>query len=77
MQPEQTLQAFIDLKGKWLMPVHNGTFDLGLQAWREPFDRIAALAEQRGVPLAIPGMGQMLNLKQPETGRRWWTGVDR
>ncbi len=77
MQPEETLQAFIDLKGKWLMPVHNGTFDLGLHAWREPFDRIAALAEVRGVPLTTPEMGQMLELKQPEAGRRWWTEVDK
>jgi L-ascorbate metabolism protein UlaG (beta-lactamase superfamily) len=76
MQPEETLQAYLDLEAKWLMPVHNGTFDLSLHAWREPFDRIAALAEQRGVPLATPEMGQPLNLNQPEAGRRWWTAVD-
>ncbi|MGH8410893.1 MAG: MBL fold metallo-hydrolase, partial [Pseudomonas sp.] len=28
MQPEETLQAHIDLKGRWLLPIHNGTFDL-------------------------------------------------
>ena len=44
MQPEQTLQAHRDLKGRWLMPVHNGTFDLAMHAWHEPFDRIHALA---------------------------------
>ena len=76
MQPEETLQAFADLKGKWLMPVHNGTFDLGLHAWREPFDRIAALAEVRGVPLATPIMGEALSLKQPHAGKQWWTAVD-
>ncbi len=76
MQPEETLQAFLDLNAKWLMPVHNGTFDLGLHAWREPFDRIAALAEQRSVPLATPEMGQQLDLKHPTAGRRWWTAVD-
>ncbi|MES2018690.1 MAG: MBL fold metallo-hydrolase [Pseudomonadota bacterium] len=76
MQPEQTLQAFIDLKGKWLMPVHNGTFDLGLHAWREPFDRIAMLAEQRGVPLATPEMGAPLDLNRPVAGGHWWTQVD-
>ncbi|UUZ51339.1 MBL fold metallo-hydrolase [Massilia sp. B-10] len=58
MQPEETLQAFVDLKGKWLMPVHNGTFDLGLHAWREPFDRIAALAEaSKQCPADHPGNG--------------------
>jgi L-ascorbate metabolism protein UlaG (beta-lactamase superfamily) len=76
MQPEQTLQAFIDLKGKWLMPVHNGTFDLGLHAWREPFDRIAALAQQQGVPMTTPEMGEALNLKQPQPGKPWWTQVE-
>jgi L-ascorbate metabolism protein UlaG (beta-lactamase superfamily) len=77
MQPEETLQAFQDLKARWLMPVHNGTFDLSLHAWREPFDRIAALAEQHGVSLTTPGMGERLDLRQPAAGQRWWTAVDR
>jgi L-ascorbate metabolism protein UlaG (beta-lactamase superfamily) len=77
MQPEETLRAFIDLKGKWLMPVHNGTFDLSMHAWREPFDRIAALAEAGGVPLATPEMGAPLNLKQPDAGKHWWKQVDQ
>ena len=76
MQPEQTLQAHLDLKGKWLMPVHNGTFDLGLHAWQEPFERIAALAAGRGVALATPEMGQALDLRQPVAGEHWWKRVD-
>ncbi len=75
MQPEETLQAFLDVKGKWLVPVHNGTFDLGLHAWREPFDRIATLAEQLAVPMATPEMGERLDLKAPHAGRRWWLDV--
>lgn len=76
MQPEQTLQAFLDLKGKWLMPVHNGTFDLSLHPWSEPFDRIAALASERGVLLTTPEMGQALDLNQPAAGQAWWKRVD-
>ena len=76
MQPEQTLQAFIDLKGKVLMPVHNGTFDLGLHAWHEPFDRISALAAAAGVVLATPEMGEALDLTAPAPGRAWWKNVD-
>ena len=34
-------------RGRWLMPVHNGTFDLAMHAWHEPLDRIHALAEAR------------------------------
>ena len=75
MQPEETMQAHIDLRGKLLMPIHNGTFDLAMHAWNEPFDRISVLAEQRGQALATPEIGQQLNLRQvPATGK-WWQQV--
>jgi len=76
MQPEQTLQAHIDLKGRWLMPVHNGTFDLAMHAWHEPFDRIHALAAASSVMLATPSMGERLSLKQPHAGQRWWLELE-
>lgn len=76
MQPEQTLQAFIDLQGKTLMPVHNGTFDLGLHRWQEPLDRIAALAAARGIALATPQMGEQLDVRAPAPAQAWWSGVD-
>jgi L-ascorbate metabolism protein UlaG (beta-lactamase superfamily) len=72
MQPEQTLQAFLDLGGKWLVPVHNGTFDLGLHRWKDPFDRITGLAQARGVAVATPEMGEPLDLKRPHVGQAWW-----
>ncbi|HSI57619.1 MAG TPA: MBL fold metallo-hydrolase [Ideonella sp.] len=76
MQPEETLQAHLDLRGRWLMPVHNGTFDLAMHAWHEPFDRISALAAERGVALATPRIGERLDLHQPQAGRPWWLAVD-
>ncbi|MFC3110792.1 MBL fold metallo-hydrolase [Undibacterium arcticum] len=72
MQPEQTLQAHLDLRGKHLMPIHNGTFDLAMHAWQEPFDRIVTLAEQAGVAMSTPQMGEQLDLVQPQPGQRWW-----
>jgi L-ascorbate metabolism protein UlaG (beta-lactamase superfamily) len=76
MQPEQTLQAHRDLGGKWLMPVHNGTFNLGLHAWAEPFERISALAAEAGLPMATPEMGEALSLTRPHTGAAWWRTVE-
>ncbi|MES2128873.1 MAG: MBL fold metallo-hydrolase [Pseudomonadota bacterium] len=76
MQPEETLQAHRDLRGKVLMPIHNGTFDLGLHAWHEPFERIVALAEAAGVPLATPEMGQQTSLAEPAGGTAWWQTVE-
>ncbi len=73
MQPEQTVQALRDLDGRWLVPVHNGTFDLAMHPWSEPLDRIETLARENGIALATPAMGERLSLRQPRAGRRWWT----
>lgn len=72
MLPEHSLQAHIDLKGRWLLPIHNGTFDLAFHAWHEPFDRIVALAEQANVLITTPAMGEAFNLLQPHKGYTWW-----
>ena len=76
MQPEETLQATLDLKGAWLVPIHNGSFDLALHRWQEPLERITALAERRGLPLATPAIGEPLDLKQPHAGSAWWRGLE-
>ena len=75
MQPEETLQAFLDLKGKWLLPVHNGTFDLAQHRWKDPLERIAALAAEKGVFLSTPEMGESLDLAQPHAGKPWWRAL--
>ncbi|NVD96960.1 MBL fold metallo-hydrolase [Massilia sp. BJB1822] len=75
MQPEETLQAHKDLRGKVLLPIHNGTFDLALHAWDDPFQRIAALAAEHGQTLATPEIGQMLNISGPEPTGAWWAAA--
>ena len=75
MQPEQTLQAHIDLNGRSLLPIHNGTFDLAMHAWYEPFDRIVALAAARGVPISTPQMGEAVSILHAHSGQRWWLDV--
>jgi len=75
MQPEQTLQAHLDLRGRWLLPIHNGTFDLALHPWEQPFERISALAAEQGVALTTPVMGERVDLHAPQPGTPWWRGV--
>lgn len=72
MQPEQSLQAHVDLRGKVLLPIHNGTFDLAMHAWHEPFERIVALARARDLPVATPAIGKALSLTEPEAAEHWW-----
>jgi L-ascorbate metabolism protein UlaG (beta-lactamase superfamily) len=76
MQPEQSLQAHIDVRGRWLLPIHNGTFDLSTHSWHEPFDRIKALATVQGIAISTPQMGERVSLRQPHAGQQWWLAED-
>jgi L-ascorbate metabolism protein UlaG (beta-lactamase superfamily) len=75
MQPEESLQAHIDLQGRHMMPIHNGTFDLALHAWTEPFERISSLAAEAQVPIVAPVMGERLDLQAPALSQQWWRNV--
>jgi L-ascorbate metabolism protein UlaG (beta-lactamase superfamily) len=75
MQPEETVQAHIDLRGRWLVPIHNGTFDLAMHRWQDPFERVTGLALARGVALSTPRMGERLDLSAPHRGEPWWRHV--
>ncbi|MGQ2979101.1 MAG: MBL fold metallo-hydrolase [Polaromonas sp.] len=75
MSPEETVQGFKDLRAKLLYLVHNSTFDLAFHTWRDPLDRVAALAEKHGIPLATPEIGEALTLGQPRTNVLWWKAL--
>lgn len=72
MHPEQTVQAHVDLQGRWLLPIHNGTFNLSTHAWWDPFEQVLKLSQQRSIALTTPMMGERLNINEPHTGERWW-----
>ena len=54
----------------------NGTFDLAMHAWHEPFDRILALAWERSISITTPQMGEAFNIAQPQRGEAWWLAVE-
>ncbi|WP_149195262.1 MBL fold metallo-hydrolase [Luteimonas suaedae] len=72
MLPEQTLQAHLDLRGRRLLPVHNGTFDLAMHRWNDPMERIAQLAAARGIFVTLPRIGQAVPVRQPPALEPWW-----
>jgi L-ascorbate metabolism protein UlaG (beta-lactamase superfamily) len=71
MQPEQSIAAHRFVKGRTMMPVHWGTFDLAMHRWDEPAERIRALAAEQGVRLVQPRPGETItpdsSLQSP-----WW-----
>ncbi len=76
MTPEQSIQAHIDLKGRHMMPIHNGTFDLAFHSWYEPLERIVELANSADVSIVTPVMGQALDIDDKiqlaTTNTLWW-----
>ncbi|MGF7190561.1 L-ascorbate metabolism protein UlaG (beta-lactamase superfamily) [Robbsia andropogonis] len=72
MQPEETVQAHIDLQGRCMVPIHNGTFDLAMHRWQDPFERVTELAAACGVMVSTPRIGERLDLDVPGRGSLWW-----
>ncbi|WCL48591.1 MBL fold metallo-hydrolase [Leptospira sp. GIMC2001] len=70
--PEETGQAFLDLKGKRLVPVHWGMFDLSLHSWYEPIEELEKQAELKNINLLTPKFGQIVYTKRDNIFERWW-----
>jgi L-ascorbate metabolism protein UlaG (beta-lactamase superfamily) len=75
MTPEQTVQAFVDLRARVLYSVHNSTFDLAFHRWQEPMARLAALTKAQQIELATPEIGEVLTIGAPRRNRLWWEGL--
>jgi L-ascorbate metabolism protein UlaG (beta-lactamase superfamily) len=49
MNPEEAVQAFVELRAKTLVPMHYGTFRLGFEPMHEPPVRLLACARAHGI----------------------------
>ncbi len=49
MNPEQAVQAFLDLGAKILIPMHYGSFRLSYEPMDEPLERLLACAKAHGI----------------------------
>ncbi|MDP2345784.1 MAG: MBL fold metallo-hydrolase [Deltaproteobacteria bacterium] len=54
-------QAFTDINARALLPVHWGTFDLGLHPWEEPAELLYNKAVDDDAPLWTPRIGEPLS----------------
>lgn len=74
MGPDGAAQAFEDLGGTGLlMPIHWGLFDLALHGWKQPMERMLALAEEKGIALWSPQPGSPTEVVPGASLRSdWW-----
>ena len=75
LNPEQAVDAHRDLKGRVLLPIHWGTFNLAFHRWDEPADRIVAAST--GTTVVMPKPGESIEPEKPPPVTPWWRGVGR
>jgi len=71
MMPEETAQAHLDLRGKTLMPIHWGAFTLAMHDWNEPVIRLKAAAQEKGIHLITPRIGEPIVVGSPKALEPW------
>jgi N-acyl-phosphatidylethanolamine-hydrolysing phospholipase D len=62
VNPEEAVQLFEDVRGRLLVPMHWGTFELNREPFREPSDRLLREALHRGLEeqVAVLSPGQTI-----------------
>ncbi len=73
--PEQAVQAHRMLRGKIMLPVHWGLFDLAMHGWTEPIERVLAAAHALDVQVATPRLGESFEPAVAVPAERWWPAL--
>lgn len=73
MGPDNASNAHIALRGKLMMPIHWGTFNLALHTWYEPIERLLQYSKEKNIDLFIPEPGKPTEVKGPFNSE-WWVG---
>lgn len=77
MAPTEAVQAAKDAHAKWLIPVHWGTFALSNHAWDDPPKQAVKAAEELGVSIATPRIGEAVDYdKIGQFTEHWWEEID-
>ena len=75
--PENALKALDMLGGGAFLPVHWGTFCLGMHAWDQPPDVLYELAPKAGARLLMPRIGEAIEPAHDHVVKAWWRVVDK
>lgn len=72
MMPAQTAQAAVDLQAKLMQPVHWAKFAESNHSWNEPMRLLLPAAENLGVTVSVPRIGESYTLRTPPKQIAWW-----
>jgi len=72
MGPEHAAAAHQALRGRLLLPLHWGTFNLAFHGWTEPVERLQALAAAKHIELLLPTPGRRAEISGGAFNSGWW-----
>jgi L-ascorbate metabolism protein UlaG (beta-lactamase superfamily) len=72
----QAVEANVSLRGRRMLPVHWLTFDLALHPWDEPIRQVVEKADELGVEVITPRLGQLIDLGARVETDRWWEAME-
>jgi L-ascorbate metabolism protein UlaG (beta-lactamase superfamily) len=72
LNPEEAVEAFLQLQGGQFYPTHWGTFDLALHSWYEPIKWLNELADTHKIKTVTPPPGEWVHLFDNPTDKNWW-----
>lgn len=72
MGPDYATNAHLALKGKVMMPIHWGTFNLAPHAWFEPVERLLQFAKDKKITLFMPEPGKPTEMNDKGYNSLWW-----
>ncbi|MBT7891612.1 MAG: hypothetical protein HN580_21530, partial [Deltaproteobacteria bacterium] len=75
--PHHAIEAHLDLRGKVLLPIHWGLFNLAFHAWDEPVETLLKVARERKVSLSLPVPGRYINAPELGTISHWWRSISK
>ncbi len=74
LNPEQAIGAFVSLRGRIMVPIHWGTFNLSTHSWHEPIERLVKAAEKNHAKIITPMMGELVDPAGHEN-QYWWRQI--
>ncbi|HEY1840250.1 MAG TPA: MBL fold metallo-hydrolase [Mycobacterium sp.] len=76
MNPEEAVQAHVDVQGGLLVPIHWCTFRLAPHPWAEPIERLLVAAEAAHVSVAVPKPGGHVDPTATAEFGPWWRSAE-
>lgn len=71
LTPEEAVQAHIMLRGRQLVPIHWGSFDLAFHSWQEPIERMVVAADREDIELLTSRIGETV-VPSEHKNSFWW-----